>query len=826
MARDILYALRQLRRSPIFTLTAVLTLGLGLGAAATMWSVMQKVLLSPVPYRDPQRLVGIAFTFPHEQPNPEQIGASADFLAQHSRSFQSTGVAIDGNETVNLSAGAQVRPARVTMRSVSAGYLPTLGVEPMLGRNFTGAEDHSGGPPAVLLSYALWRTAFHADRGIVGQVVHVDEDPVSVVGVLPKTFRDPSAVEEAAVLRPLQLSPSQPGYDGDNYIMVGRLAPGVTLASAQAELSALNGPFYTQYPSFRRWNSDIGGNRKVLHAYRIWPLATALTGDTRGSLLVLGFAVGAVLLLACLNLAGLSSTRATARSQELGIRSALGGSRWDLMRLLITEGVLLACVSGLLAFGAARLVEPAVLAASPLPFPMLGAGSLWRQALFIAMAAASACLLFSMLPALMALRRAPALPGRSTVSLDRAQTRFGGALVVLQAALTMLLLAGASLLLGVFVRLSSTSPGFRPAQLVTAQVALRGSRYDTTSQTSQFVNQVVSRLQATPGIEGVAAIDGFPLDRGLNLGMQPGDHPGGNGVTELRPVTPDYFSVMRLHLLAGRLLHAQDRSGSMRVALISKQTAQDWWPNQNAVGKVVEYMGSDKQPMQVVGIVSDTHTNSLAEPFPDMVYVQYDQLSDGVTKMINGWFSISFVMRAKGQVPIARAIESAVHAADAELPVSRVQTLQSFIEKSTAAPRFFSSVSSSFAFFALLLSGVGLFGLLSYQVAQRTREFGLRMALGATRERILRMILARGLTLVATGTLVGAVGSLWLPRLIASVIPEMLYVGDTPPSALLTGNYLLPLLAAGLLLLAAAASAFAPAWRAAHVEPMEALRAE
>ncbi len=821
--QDLRYALRQLRNAPMFTLTAVLTLGLGLGAAATMWSVVQAVLLAPVPYPEPQRLAGLGFAFPGDKPTQEQIGASADFLQQHSRSFASTGIAEDSNVEENLSSAAPgARPAQVHLRFISSGYLPTLGVRPELGRTFTAEEDRPNGPRAIMLSDALWRTSFHADPHIVGNAVHLDEEVYTVVGVMPADFSDPSTAKPTQVWEPLALAPSQPGYDGDNYIMAGRLQAGVSMAAAQAELDTLNIPFYKEFPNYLKWTEG----EKQIHAYKIWPLRNVLTSNVRESLLTMLAAVSLVLLLACLNLSGLVSTRIAQRSAELQIRTALGAGRWSVMRLLLSEGVLLASAGAALALTFVAVARPALLANSPLPLPELGMTAAWQMALLICLAAAAACFLITGVPSMLALRHPLALPGRSALSADRAQTRFGAVLVASQACLAMVLLAGASLLLGVFLHLQSISPGFAPQHLVAAQVILHGNLYDSTLRKTQFIASVESTLEHTPGVSAVAAIDGLPLDKGLNLGMSPDNRNDMPRSAELRPVTSAYVRTMGLHLVAGRGLEPADSAQTMPVALISKTAAKSWWPGQNPIGRQVRYRGDHPHFMQVVGIVADTHANSLAEPFHIMVYVPYSQLPDEMTKIINRWITTSFVLRVADGVPIAHAVEQAIRAADPEIPVARILPLQSVIDTTTAAPQFFSILASSFAAFALLLSGIGLFGLLSYQVSQRTREFGLRLALGATRKRMLRLVLGRGLLLTCIGAAVGLCISAILPRLIAALLPSLIPTDGAPTEALLQSTGTAMLLAAGLLLFIAAVACAIPALRAATIDPAKALKAE
>ena len=823
--KDIQYALRQLRHSPIFTLTAVLTLGLGLGASATMFQVVHDVLLAPLPFRAPQKLVGIGFAYPQERATAKEAGSTADFLTLHSRSLVSSGIAEDGNTGVNLSfSQGSVTPVQVHARHVSAGYLPTLGVAPLLGRTFTTDEDRPGGPHAVILSYSTWDKTFHHDPGILGRTIQLDQDPYTVTGILPAGFADPSTTQPTQLWEPLQLSPENAGYDGDNYILYGRLRDGVSLPALQAEVSTLNAAFYRQYPSYLRWTNDA----KALHGYRTWPLAQVLTSNVRSSLIAMSAAVGSVLLIACLNLAGLMTTRGSSRLKELAIRSALGANRLQLLRIMITEGALLAASGAALGLACTWLLTPLLITASPLPLTMLHPSPSWSTALFLLLSSLAACALFSILPAWQTIGQpsARALPGRSSMGAERSQAWLGKVLVVAQVALATVLLSGASLLLGTFLKLQSTSPGFVPEHLTIAQVTLKGTAYATTSQTTQFLDKVLARLQRIPGVTHVAAIDGIPLDRGLNMGMFPLGSKNLEQTVEFRPVTPAYFTTMGLPLLSGRFFSESDTANTPSVAIVTETSAKKWWPGRSPIGQRITQEGKDPLVLQVIGIVPDTRNLSLAEPSDIMIYAPYHQLPDADTRMINNWFPVSFLIRAADDAPLAQLVTQSVTDADPSLPVARFATMQTVINETVSAPRFFSWLSSSFAVFALLLTILGLFGLLSYQVAQRTRELGLRLALGATRERLLRSVLQRGLVLTGTGLVIGLIASLAIPRLVGSVLADAIYTGDAPITSILAGSSATITVAAAAILIASIFASYLPARRAANTEPMEALRSE
>jgi predicted permease len=823
---DTRYASRQLSKSPAFALTALVTLGLGLGATATMYNIVSDVLTAPLPYHAPQQLVGIAFTFPAQKPNHEVMGSSGDFLKQHATSFASMGIAEDGNTGVNLSfSRGAVAPVQVHARRASAGYLQTFGVAPLLGHIFTEQEDLPHGPRVAMLSYGLWEHSFHGDSSILGRTVQLDEEPYTVVGVMPASFSDPSTAEPSQLWEPLQLSPDDPGYDGDNYQMVGRLRAGVSITAAQAEIATFTSPFYKQFPTYLTWKNDA----QQLHDFHVWPLAQTLTSDVRTSLIAMAAAVLAVLLIACLNLAGLMTTRGAERARELAIRRALGASHARLLRILAIEGILLALGSAMLAIVVARLVTPVLITASPLTLPILATNHSWQTALFIVGISFGSVAFFSLLPAWYAITRpaASALPGRGGTGMDRSQAHFGRVLVVAQVALVMVLLCGASLLLGTFLKLQSTSPGFVPEHLVVAQLTMKGNHYETTLHKTQFIGKVMATLEHAPGVSSVAAIDGIPLDRGLNLGMLPVGHTErAVRSVELRPTTPEYFRTLNLSVLAGRTFTASDNAHSPMVAVISETAAKQWWPGQSPLDQQVRTQGTDPIILQVVGVVSDTHSNSLAEPNQIMIYMPYQQMPDRLTKVVNNWIATSFVIRTAGDIPLARFIHQAVDEADPAMPIANIATMQTVIDKTVAAPRFLSQLATSFAGFALLLTVLGVFGLLSYQVAQRTRELGLRLALGATRARLLRSVMQRGVVLTVAGIVVGFTISLGVPRLVANILGDLIFTGDAPVSTVLSGSGMALTVAAVALFTASVAACWVPARRAASIDPMQALRTE
>jgi predicted permease len=823
--QDMRYALRQLRRAPGFALTAILTLALGIGATTAMYRVVQGILLAPLPYPEPSRLVGVAFTFPQEKPNAEQAGTSSDFLKAHSRSFASVGISEDGTSGVNLAAGAG-QAFQIASQKISRGYFPTLGVQPMLGRNFAAEEDLPNGPKAVLLSYLLWKRKFNGDTNIVNRVVRINEESYTVVGVMPASLNGasesaPGTASTADAWQPLQMSAKDPGYEGDNYQMVARLREGVSLVQAQQELSALDGPFYKQFPDYLRWT----GQGKALHEFRAWPLRQVVVSRARTSLLTMLVAVLAVLLVACLNLAVLMTARAWKRSREMAVRSALGASRSRLLRLMMCESLILALVGGGLGLWLSRLAVPLLLRTAPIAVPPMQAEN-WLPAGFALLIACVTTLIFGLLPGWSVLRRdaAPTLQGGSQIGVSAHQAKMGDRLMVVQVSVAMVLLSAASFLLGSFLKLRSVASGVEAKHLTVAQVTLKGDAYANTLHTTQFIDKVMGELGRYPGVARVAAVNGLPLDRGLNMGGKPADRPGPKENVEFRAVTLGYFKTLGIPVLSGRDVTADDRADAVPVVLVSETAALRWWPGQSAIDKEVQ--GGEKTPWRVVGVVADTHSRSLAESPRVTIYAPFAQLSDVATKTINGWFPTTFAVRLSGNVDIAAAVERAVKAADPEIPVAKLTTMQTVIDHSVAAPRFFSYLAGGFAGFALLLTMIGLFGLMSYQVTQRTREIGIRLAVGADRGQILRLVLRRSFVLAITGLLIGTIGSLAVPRLVSSVLADYVFSGGKGISSVLSGSVAALMMAAAAMLVAAFAAGYLPARRAASIEPTQALRTE
>jgi predicted permease len=830
LLQDIRYAARQLRKSPGFSLTALLTLALGIGVTAAVYGVIQTVLLDPLPYADADRLVGIAFTYPEEKPNAEQTGGSAYFVRDHSQAFSSLALMDDGMAAENLSINGG-HALQVNALRVSKDYFQTLGAMPALGRGFSADEDRPGGARAVMLSNRLWTRVFNSDPAIVGRMIRINQEAFSVAGVMPASFAASSETAPGVVGTPdlwlsLQLGPKDPLYDGDNFVMIGRLQTGVTLMQAQQQLSALQQPFYNANPMYRKWFS----RHNQLHEFRAWKLQDVVVSEVRRSLLTVMGAVVAVLLVACLNLAGLMIARAMRRSREIALRAALGATHAQLLRLLACEGLLLAIGGGVLALFVTRTATDILLRAAPLAIPKLHSEpSSWLMSAAVLLMALASTTIFSVLPAwaILRTRSREMRLGGSSLGETVSHARLSRILMVAQVALAMVLVSTASVLMGTFVKLRALPSGVEPKQLTVFQTTLKGERYASTRQTTQFVTTVLDELRRTPGVDRVAAVNGLPLDRGLNISGSPSDRVNLNQIIEFRTATPQYFQTMGIPLLAGRDLAESDRADTDPVLVIGETTAKRWWPGRSPIGEYIR-VGDDKK-WRIVGVVADVHNRSLVETQGILVFAPMTQLSNEFTGNLNSWIPTSFAMRTSAHVNLAEAAQRAVAQADPEIPVIKLTTMQAVIDSSIEEPRFFSLLAGGFSGFALALTAIGLFGLLSYQVTQRTREIGVRMALGADRLGILGVFLRRGLALACVGVTLGLAMSLLMRPVVIHLLSDagVDAVNNAAGTAgVVMNGALATVLAIATILIATVAASWLPARRAASVEPMQALRTE
>ena len=802
---DLKFGLRLMLRTPQLTAIAVCTLALGIGLSVSLYSVAHQALVSPLPFRDESRVVMMYEHAPQTGTIRGNV-APANFLDWRERStaFSHMGALRPLSATVIAAGGEAVR---ADGRLVLGDAFQALGLDPLHGRLFA-ADDEQPGRDVVILSHRFWQARFAADPAIVGRSIMVDERPRTVIAVLKPVLRvpgGPPGFDEVFV--PWILTPQQrQGRMSHISEAVARVKPGVTLVQAQADIARVAEGIASEHPQSNKGESVL-----------LVPLREVLVGDVRPALIVLVAAVSLVLLIACVNVASLLLARATTRRQEMHVRVALGAGRTRLLRQLLAESLLLACAAGavglVLAFWCVailRTILPGDLATTfdpRLDWPV-AAGAL---AISIVTAVVS-----SLAPAWFVAKGAAASAVREGRGANQPSATPRRILVTVQVAMAVVLLAGAGLLMRSFVKLTSVDSGIRPEHLLTFAVELPRSRYEGPRQWQPFFERLATELRSIPGVTGAAGTSGLPLnENGGSVGFlaegQPPPADNDDTYVIYRLVTPGYFDTIGMPLLGGRDFSSNDRIDGVRVVIVNERLARRYWPGQNAVGKRVAFTRQPKPGdwSTIVGVVGDTHHSSLAEPIDIQLYVPYMQEPD--------WYPPGqIVVRTIGEpTAIVSAVRQRVRSIDPLIPISDFQTMEALIGKSVAAPRFTLVLIGALGLSALVLSVIGIYGLLAFSVAMRTREIGVRSALGAGTRTITAMVLSEGLRLASVGIVAGVVIALaavrWLKTMLFEVQPY-----DPPTFG-----------AVAILLLAVAAIAcYAPARRAARIDPLTALRTD
>lgn len=809
LLRDLRFAARSLLRAPGLATIAVLILGAGLGAATIVYGLADAILVHPLPYRDADRLALISETVPGQ----ERISVSwPDFEDFRARSRSFSGLAAIRFDTVTLTGGGE--PEYLAVHMFSAGTLATLGVAPLVGREFTAEEERVGGPRAVLLEHHLWRTRFASDPAVLGRSLTLDGSPHTIVGVLPEDFQFLGSYNGAptGLVVPFSGLPELQRRRGNHpgIWVMGRLAPGVTLAQAREELVELGRVLEEEHADAN------GGVRPVVR-----PAGEFVSKDLRGAVLLLLGAVVLVVLVAVVDVAGLLLARGIARQKELAVRAALGAGRAALVRQLLAEALVLAGAGGLLGLLLAAWGLDAVAAARAHGLPILRSPGLHGAVLAAAgVAALVAGVLAGILPALALseprlheVLKAADLGASGGTSGRRART----ALVVAELALAFVLLAGAAMSVRGLGRLYQQDLGLDPRGVLTFGVASSPARYDSVPKLRQHLRAIEERLRAVPGVEVVAASGSVPFagqsETWFGVVGRPPPPRGQDPTANYFMVGPGYDAVLRLRLLAGRAFGAEDEGGH-RVVLVNESLAKAFFPGEEAVGR---YLGWDPEHQwEIVGVVKDVPAYGLAarRPTPYQLYYALSQLREE-TFLIQGR-DMTFSLRTSvPPLSIVRAVREAVREVDPEQAIHSVNTLEGLMRDSVARERAASTLLAGFAAFALVLASVGLYGLVSHGVARRTRELGLRMALGATPGGLVRMVIGQGLRLTALGLAVGLALALALARVMGTLV-----AGSGVAEPLLLAG-----LAAVLAGVAALAS-FLPARRATRIDPGVALREE
>jgi predicted permease len=827
LRQDLRYGLRMLRRSPAFAAIAVLTLALGIGANTAIFSVVNGVLLRPLPYEDPGRLLNIFNTAPTR--GLDSFGASApDFrtLRESNRTFASLS-ALSSN-FFNLTGTGQ--PERLRAARVSVEYFTTLGAKPVIGRAFLPPEEQWGSHRVVILSDAFWRTHFGADPDIQGKVLRLDSEPYDVVGVMPAIFY---TAEASQLWVPMAFKPKDPFDSHNNYFlqMVGRLKPGVVPQQAQFDLNSIMASIAQQFPE----NKGIGVD--------LQPLRDQWIGDVRLPLVVLLCAVSFVLLIACVNLANLMLARSAARQKEIAIRSALGAGRRRLIRQFITESILLAMLGGVLGLALAYLcLNLLPLAKDLLPRMQQIQLDGWVL-LFTFVVSVFTGLLFGLMPALdssRARRLSETLKEGGRTSAAGPHTGARSGLVVAEVALSLVLLIASGLALKSFFRLMHVDTGFDPGHVLSFSVNLPESygllnadpTYTGASpKVAAFYHEVLSRIDQLPGVKAAGAISSLPLHgEDWVKFFVPLDRPVPTSMdkvltSQYRAVSGHYFSAIGIRLLKGRLLNDHDQANSPLSVVINETMARRFWPDGDPIGKTVLLTppeslippndvppGFHPPRFTVVGVVADAHYGSLDKAPEPLVYASVLQNDYSASPF--------FAVRTDGDpMTLVNSIRWQLAQFDRDLPISYIMTMDEVMSQSVAQPRLEAILLAMFGALAMILAAVGIYGVMSYTVTQRTREIGIRMALGASRTAVLQMMIAQGLRLASVGLAMGLAGGLMLAFLAKRVLARLLFgVSTTDPITFVA--------VAGLLALVALLACYVPARRATRVDPMVALRYE
>lgn len=807
--QDIRYAARMLGRNPGFAVVAILTLALGIGANTVVFSVVNAVLLRPLPYTQPDRLVKIWGNFAGiGLPNNLNWISAPEFKDLESQNKSFSHIAAIGTAGFNLNAGG--RPQRVEASMVSPSLFPLLGVEAASGRTFLPEESQPGRDKVVVLSYGLWKRGFGGEPGIVGRKLELSGVSYEVVGVMPPGFQYPDGAEMWVPLafEPNSLTPNNRGNHGLE--VLARVKPGLTLEQARTDMRALTKAVEEQ-------NREYPYER-VQFAFVLTPLLDEIVADIRKALWILTGAIALVLLIACANVAGLLLVRASSREREIAIRMALGADRRRLLRQLLTESILLALVGGAAGLGVAHWGLGILVGLSATVFPRVGGATIDGTVLaFTLLVSLGTGIIFGMAPAFQSSRgvRHESLKDCARSSTTRLSSqRLRQCLVVAELALSLVLLNGAGLLIRSFLRLQDVDPGFRPDHVLTMRISLPESKYTKPEQVRAFYRDALDRVSALPGVEAAGAINGLPLSTSGSSGTTTMDTQAvapdlASPEADWRVVTPSYFKALGISLLRGRDFDERDTDVSPPVVVVDETLANTYWPNEDPIGRRLHRGGakSTNPWATVVGVVRHVRCRTLEALSRVQVYWP--------TAQRPAW-SMSLAIRTLSDPSaFAEAVRNQIVAIDPEQPVYRVRTMEEWLEGSLARRRLSMLLLSIFAGAALALSAVGIYGVISYWVSQRTREMGIRMALGAARPDLLRLVLNQSVVLAGAGVALGLIGSLAVNHLISSLLFN---VKPNDPLTFLT-------VAVGLTAVALLAS-FLPAYRATRVHPIVALRYE
>jgi len=804
--QDIRYAVRKLSRTPGFTTIAAFTLALAIGATTAIFSVIDGVLLKPLPFRDPERVVRVT----NLRDGNRMVSSVPDFLDIRAQSKSYASLAALDNQAMNLTGGSE--PERISAARVGATFWSLLGVTPQVGRGFAPNEDSQSAARTVVLSDGLWKRRFGGDRRIVGKTIALDGNSFTVIGVAPAGFSFPDRPD---VWIPLVFAQDDLNPDGRGAHwmgIMGRLAPNVTVTQATSELVTITRRLEQQYPES---NTNMSG--------AVIPMQEYLVGDVRPALYVMLGAVAFVLLIACANVANLLLVRAASRESEMAVRTALGAGAWRLVRQLVIESVLLAMIGGVFGTLLALWGVDLLLSMAPNGLPRINEVTVNGSVLvFTAGVTAVTGVLFGLFPALHAARAnvgGMLKEGMRGSSGGVASRRARNTLVMAEMALAVVLLVGAGLLIRSFSKLLAVDPGFRAERVVTFAIAAPDTKYGQYAQRRELVSNLVERMKRVPGAQGAAVVTGLPLSNimmrtSAHIVGTPPERPGERKSTDVAMATPGYFTTMGIPLVAGRDFTDRDGSGAPVVSIVNQEFVKRYFPNENPIGKRIE-LGWDQDTAstggnmtlggEIVGVVANVKRRGLSqEVFPE-TYASYMQPT---------FSNFSVVVRSTADPStVMAAIRAQMRELDRDLPLSDLRQLKELVAASVSRPRFYTTILGVFASIALILAAVGIYGVISYAVSLRTRELGIRIALGATGRQVSGLVLQQGVGLAIAGVAVGGAGAYWLTRLLSKLL---FGVSATDPLTFVG--------VAALLTAIAAIASFVPARRAAKVDPLLAMR--
>ena len=814
--QDLRYGARMLMKRPGFTLIAVLTLALGIGANTAIFSVVNGVLLRPLPFKEPQQLVRVYTEFPTMNLRKFWM-SSPEFLdiQKEGKSWESLGAWSAGGANV----AAEGEPFRVTSTRLTNSLLNTLGVSPLLGRSFITEEERPNGPRSVIIAHSLWQRAFGGQGDIVGKQLRINAQPFTVVGVMPQGYSfPPGSNEPAEVFIPFQFDPANPGNRGGHFLnVIGRLKPGVTLQQARAEIENLQAGWKSENRAQHLLNPQ---NHPVL----MFTLHDDVVGGARPAVLMLLGAVAFVLLIACANVASLLLARAEARHKEFAVRLALGAGRGRMLRQFLAEGVLLVVLGALFGVGLAQIGLRLIMTTAPDSVPRTSEIGIDLPVLAFTLGVSVLAVFIFALAPLAQLREhnlANWLHGASLRTTGTGSQMLRKGLVITEIALAVILVVGSGLMIRAFWKLQNVDLGFDPLHTLKFSVSLPGSAYPA-AEGQRFSQSLVAKLAALPGVQSAAMATGLPPLRPINAndtmieGFVPTPDGPAQNVDYWNTVSEDYFKTLGIRLQAGRTFEPSDRNESaQRVVVINQNMARRFWPNlkDSPIGRRVAPGGRGEPTFfTVIGIVEDTKNIGVDKPAGTELYF----LDQQATALFNGISNRSFVVRTTGDpTQLAGAVRAAVRELDPALPLYGVDPLSDLVADSLVRPRFLSLLLGAFSVIALTLAAVGIYGVMSYAVSQRTPEIGVRMALGARSSDVMKMVMGQGSKLAVAGIGIGLAGAFALTRVMSTLLFEVSVTDPVTFAAVVA-----------LLVVIALLACWVPARRATKVDPLIALRNE